>query len=126
MTKILNKYEKNLIKLATFLRNNVKQESFDMLNYRSYRNHKNIITRKNYEDIFSCGTIACALGHGPRIKGLLPRPEDFIGKLLIGIDTLKINSLLMLVNKTKVSGASHQHGHQKTTLQKEQLKELKY
>ena len=64
---------KNLKLLRDHIRDKVTDEQFDMHKYRTDEN-RNIILFRSKDD---CGTIGCALGWAPFVKGLEPIEEDF-------------------------------------------------
>ena len=68
MKELTEEHKKNLLLLADGLEG-IPQEFFDMGWYRS----EGEIT-KNLTD---CGTVGCALGWGPFIKGIAPKEEHY-------------------------------------------------
>ena len=64
--------KKNLLKLAAFLEK-LPQAKFDMLSYRLTKG----MTATNFYSLDNCGTIGCAMGYAPFVKGLEVEEEDF-------------------------------------------------
>lgn len=78
--------KKNMLKLATFLEENISEDQFAMANFRANEDGSNMADTISYEEINlavhgtnkdACGTIGCALGWGPFCKGLEMVKEDF-------------------------------------------------
>lgn len=64
--------KENLAKLADYIEKDVTQEMFDMEHYRS-----NSGSPCEYIDEDNCGTVGCALGWAPFVKGLGVVDSDF-------------------------------------------------
>jgi len=76
----------NLKKLRNYLEKHVTQDKFDMESFRRKNLDENTVcdfTTKN-----KCGTIGCALGWAPFVKGLEPEPVEFYPGGFFGIPTL--------------------------------------
>jgi hypothetical protein len=72
---------RNLAKLADYLEGLPKNyRHFDMFDYIDGRSDADVARyARNNGGVASCGTVACALGHGPA-AGVLFRPSDFYGR----------------------------------------------
>jgi len=65
--------KENLVKLAKFVLSEVSDEQFDMSFCRGDKGLKKI-----FKSITDCGTVGCALGWAPFVKGLEAVEGDFI------------------------------------------------
>ena len=64
---------KNLKLLRDYIRDKVTDEQFDMKVYRANR----VGLYMDYYSKYDCGTVGCALGWAPFVKGLEPIEKDF-------------------------------------------------
>ena len=67
--------KENLLKLADFL-DTLPPEKFDMQNYRAKVYRNKIFQPVSFKEVNDCGTVGCALGWGPFVKGLEPTIYD--------------------------------------------------
>lgn len=70
--------KENLLKLADYLENNVTQEQFHMHTFRQRPNRATGgLNSLGFVSLNDCGTIGCAAGWGPFVKGLELIKNDF-------------------------------------------------
>ena len=68
--------KENLLKLADYLEKRVTQEQFDMSCYRAEL--ADLCHATDFYSTHDCGSVGCALGWSPFVKGLEPIDDDYI------------------------------------------------
>jgi len=81
----------NLVKLAKYILEEVTDEQFDMIAFRS--NHIGTgVVNCDFKSKNDCGTIGCALGWAPFTKGLEVVEDDFIESYITDYEHLSFHN----------------------------------
>jgi len=98
----------NLKKLRNYLEKYVTQDKFDMGDFRSKT--LDVDTSCSFTTKNICGTIGCALGWAPFVKGLEPEPVEFYPGGFFGIPELcffHIPNAFLILQTVMILGISY-------------------